>query len=387
MARRGRPTLKTILGVSIGVAALTFVAATAAAALSVYIARLVVTPTKRRPEDVQVLASTGSTITLSSTPDTRLPGTYSFWFTRGTGHAIIGEIVSSSATRVTRKLLSVSTGDLGTATRGYLSGWVYLSPADLGVPYSEESIPTLLGPAPAWLIPAAETSERWVIGVHGRGVRRQECLRAVEVARRCGYTSLLVSYRNDGDAPASGDGRYGLGDTEWNDVSSAIDFAAEHGATEIVLMGWSMGGATVLQAATRAERRYLVRGLILESPVIDWISTLNFQADLMRIPRPVGAVATQLISRPWSGRLTGQAESIDLDRLDFVARADDLAVPILLLHSADDGFVPADASRSLAAARPDIVTYDEFTIARHTKLWNYEPDRWNNDIGSWLSRL
>jgi uncharacterized protein len=62
-------------------------------------------------------------------------------------------------------------------------------------------------------------------------------------------------------------------------------------------------------------------------------------------------------------------------------------VPILLLHSADDGYVPPEASRALADARPDLVTYDEFTVARHTKLWNYDPERWNADIGSWLSRL
>jgi hypothetical protein len=41
----------------------------------------------------------------------------------------------------------------------------------------------------------------------------------------------------------------------------------------------------------------------------------------------------------------------------------------------------------LALARPDIVTFDEFTVARHAKLWNYDADRFNEDIGGWLSRL
>jgi pimeloyl-ACP methyl ester carboxylesterase len=70
-----------------------------------------------------------------------------------------------------------------------------------------------------------------------------------------------------------------------------------------------------------------------------------------------------------------------------VARAAELDVPILVLHSADDGFVPPTASRALATARPDIVSYEEFTVARHTKLWNYDPDRWNNAIAGWLKAL
>ncbi len=70
-----------------------------------------------------------------------------------------------------------------------------------------------------------------------------------------GYTSLVVSYRNDGDAPNSDDHRYALGDREWQDVSSAIEYAFEHGAERIVLLGYSMGGATVLQAADPVAAR------------------------------------------------------------------------------------------------------------------------------------
>jgi alpha-beta hydrolase superfamily lysophospholipase len=387
MVERSPSAAKIVAGTVVAVGALALLGALAVGSISVYVARKVITPSKKRVEDIRILSSTPTTITLSPTLDSLLPGTYSLWFARGSGHAKIGPIIETTPTSVTRELLVVDFGDLAASERGYLAGWVYLGPGELEVPYQSIAIDTPVGLAPAWVIPAEENSGRWVIGVHGRGVRKQECLRAVEVARRCGYTSLLVSYRNDGDAPPSGDGRYGLGDTEWHDVDSAISYAIDHGATEIVLMGWSMGGATVLQAVSRSANAGVIRGLILESPVIAWLPTLNYQAELMRVPRPVSALATGMLSATWSGRLTGQAEPISLDRLDFVARAAELAVPVLLLHSADDGFVPPDASRALAAARPDIVTYDEFTVARHTKLWNYDPERWTNDIGTWLSRL
>ncbi len=387
MVRRAPSATRIAVGTVIAAGALALLAAITVGSFSILVARKVITPSKRRIEDIRIIASTASTITLSPTLDSLLPGTYSFWFARGSGHAKIGKIIEVTPTAITRELLAVDFGDLAESERGYLAGWVYLGPGELAVPYQSVLIETPVGSAPAWVVPVVEDTGRWLIGVHGRGVRRQECLRAIEVVRRCGYNSLLVSYRNDGDAPQSDDGRYGLGSTEWNDVDAALSYAIEHGATEVVLMGWSMGGATILQVATRSANAGVIRGLILESPVVAWGPTLNYQAEMMRIPKPVSAIAAGLIGATWGGPLTGQHAPIALDQLDFVTRAGELTVPILLLHSADDGYVPPEASRALAAARPDLVTYDEFTVARHTKLWNYDPERWNNDIGSWLSRL
>ncbi|GMA92441.1 alpha/beta hydrolase family protein [Homoserinibacter gongjuensis] len=85
--------------------------------------------------------------------------------------------------------------------------------------------------------------------------------------------------------------------------------------------------------------------------------------------------------------MTGLAEPLDLERMDFVSRAAELDRPILLLHSVDDGFVPATASIALADARPDIVTFEEFTVARHTKLWNYDRTRWEDAIRNWLAAI
>jgi hypothetical protein len=57
------------------------------------------------------------------------------------------------------------------------------------------------------------------------------------------------------------------------------------------------------------------------------------------------------------------------------------------MHSDDDGYVPSTPSHALAEARPDIVTLDAFSVARHTKLWNYDAGRWNVDIAAWLATL
>jgi alpha-beta hydrolase superfamily lysophospholipase len=381
---------RVVGGIAIGVGAAVGIAALAAGALSVVVARTVIIPPSRRTEDVTILGLdlAAGTILLSSNADSRLTGEYSFWFTRDTGHARLGEIIKQDERTVLRRLIGVDFGDLTAARRGRLSGWFVLSPRDLPFPYRDVTVETPLGPAPAWLIPAeGGTGTRWVINVHGRAVRRSETLRAVAPFRDAGYTSLIASYRNDGDAPRSDDYRYALGDREWQDIEAAMQYALDHGAKELVLMGWSMGGATVLQALTRSPLGRYVTGVVLESPVVDWIATLDFQVALRRLPSIVRWGVLQLFRKPWGGLFTGLAEPLDLDRLDFVRRARELQVPILIMHSDDDGFVPSTASRALAVARPDIVTYEAFEVARHTKLWNYDRQKWEGAISSWLEKL
>ena len=364
-------------------------AATVMSTLAAVMARKVVTPSTRYDEDVRILAvdDHAHTVTLSSTGDTTLPGRYGLWFSKDTGHARIGDIVASTPSTVTRTLIDVDFGDIHSATRGRTGAWFYLGPWDLELPFENVVVQTPLGNAPAWLVPSAhaEPSGRWVIQVHGRGVRRQEALRALPVFHEAGFTSLLVSYRNDGDAPQSSDKRYGLGDVEWRDVDAALEYAAAHGATSVVLMGWSMGGAIVLQAATRSTRRELIAGIVLDSPVVNWNDVLAYQGKLLRLPSPVAVGAVHVLSQPWGGVFTGQEAPIDFRRLDFVARAGELDLPMLVMHSDDDGYVPSTASRQLAELRPDIVTFVPFTVATHTRLWNYDRDKWNEAIATWLA--
>jgi alpha-beta hydrolase superfamily lysophospholipase len=360
-----------------------------AATVATAFARGIVKPVRRRTEGIRVLGvnSAGDRITLSSTPDALLPGDYSFWFGQGSGHARIGEITGRTETAVTRELLATDFGDIRSARTGRFTGWFYLGPRELGYPYDNVSIPTPVGSAPAWLIPAESPTDRWVVHVHGRATRRPEALRGVPVFREAGFTSLVISYRNDEEAPPSADSRYALGDTEWADVEAAIAYAVESGAEHVVLMGWSMGGAVALQTALRSAHGSVIRAVALDSPVIDWVDTLQYQGDARRLPSPVKRGALGILGTRWSRILTGLDAPVDFARLNVLERAQELRVPLLLLHSDDDGFVPSSGSRELAAARPDLVTFVPFETARHTKLWNYDRDRWNGAIAEWLRSL
>jgi pimeloyl-ACP methyl ester carboxylesterase len=366
-------------------------AATAYVVAATAVAQHVVTPARRKKQDVRILsvADDLSTVTLAGGGDAlTVPGRYGLWFSQDRGYALISDILEIGEDGVvTRRLDAVVWGDIRGAKHGRLSGWYFTSPDDIGLTVHSVDIPTDGGAAPAWLFPADGSGERWAIHVHGRGARRQETLRAIPVFHEKGYTSLAVSYRNDADAPDSPDHRYGLGGTEWRDVDAAIAYALRNGARHIVLFGWSMGGAAVLQTAVRSFRGDSVRGIVLDSPVIDWIETLRFQAREMGLPRLVTQGALVLLDSGWARALVRQDAPIGLRSLDFTVRARELSVPVLLMHSDDDGYVPAGGSKRLAQLRPDIVTFERFDEGKHTKLWNIAPERWTRAIENWLDLL
>jgi alpha-beta hydrolase superfamily lysophospholipase len=394
LSRSGR-IISVGVGVTAGLGALALVGTVYAMAR---VARAVVTPATKRKQDQRVLAvdPERGEVTLMSTPDTRVPGLFGLWGVNDSAYVRVGEIVRTGDSTVTRRIEEHVFGELSPGAARW-SGWYYLGPEELGYPVRTVELDSTLGQSPAWVIPAAPADgtahdsrggdSPWVIQVHGRGAERQEALRAVPVFRESGYTSLIISYRNDGTAPESADRRYGLGGTEWLDLEAGIRYALAEGATSIVLMGWSMGGAIVLQAVTRSPSLEKVTGLVLESPVVDWIDTLEYQARILHIPGPIAQGARRMIESPWGTGITGLDAAIDLTGLDFVSRALDLSRPTLILHSDDDGYVPSTASRALAEARPDIVTLVPFSVAKHTRLWNYDRERWNEAIRSWLTRL
>ncbi|MEV7797862.1 alpha/beta fold hydrolase [Microbacterium foliorum] len=357
---------------------------TALALLVFSVARRVVIP-KKRPADVEILAvDTGAqTIELTRTRDTELPGRYGL-FTSGTyGYVKLGAVLSADSTTVRRKLLTQIEPGARVDRTAAFSGWYYSTPSELHLPWQNVLIGSPAGPCPAWLFPGE--SSTWVIQVHGRGVTRAECLRAVPVLHAAGFPNLVVSYRNDGEAPRSRGGAYALGASEWRDVDAAVSFALRHGAERVILMGWSMGGAVAMQTALNSGNRDRIAGLILESPVIDWRSVLRFQARAAGMRAPLPDLAMSALSSPFTARLSGAENAIPFDSLDMVARAEELKVPVLILHSDDDGFVPADASHALQEARPDLVTMPAFSGARHTKIWNYDQTGWSDAITGWLA--
>jgi uncharacterized protein len=372
-------------------------AAAAAAALSAagavgaatYFARKVLTPDRLKPDDTQILSIDDKSVILGLTPESGQPGRYGLWFDGGRGHARVGSVleVDQESGRVRRALEGVDTGELRVGPARWNQYYFAGNPQDaLGLTSCDVEIAAEIGMLAAWQVPAAgSVADRWAILVHGRGAPREECLRAVPVLHELGFTALIPLYRNDIGAPSSSDGRYSLGLSEWRDLEAALLHAVDAGAQEIVLFGWSMGGAIVLQTLDRSWLSDRVKAVVLDAPVIDWADVLRHHGALNKIPGPIGSLSRSLIGHPWARRLVGVHEPIDVALTNWEHRADELKHRTLLIHSLDDEFVPAGPSVSLAAKRPDLVRLETWREARHTKEWNVDPERWNAVVSDFLT--
>ncbi|MET3161860.1 UNVERIFIED_ORG: pimeloyl-ACP methyl ester carboxylesterase [Arthrobacter sp. UYEF10] len=370
------------------------IAGAAAFLVAAYFAREVVVPKRQRREGLEIRrvvhgADETLMVELPASAWTTAPGRYSIWFSNGTGHACIGEIVSTdaSAGTVTRLVERVDSGDLQTAKTGIWSGYVYPAPEPLGLPYSDVQIPVENGMAPAWKFTptqASGDSSTWAIHIHGLGGSKAGALRGVPVANRLGYTSLVVSLRNDRDAPASTDGRYHLGQSEWRDVEAAVSYAVGQGARQIVLFGWSLGASIALQLAASSEFRGHISGLVLNAPVIDWRSTLVANARSRMLPGWVARLGLQMLGSSGMRWTTGLDAPLSFHTLDFLARADELRVPILVIHNEGDQSTPFAISREFVTRCPELATLLTFPSAEHTQEWNSDPEGWDAAVENWL---
>ena len=245
-----------------------------------------------------------------------MPGRYGFWFDRDSGHARLGDVVDEDDRFVRRATRLASTSAASSAPTAAASAagttWARGSSA---YPYENVVVETAARPGPAWLVPGRRRRRRrWVIQVHGRGATRRGPARG-PIFHDAGWNTLLVSYRNDGEAPESEDRRYGLGATEWPTSMAAVAVrASDRGAERIVLMGWSMGGAIVLQAVLRSAASATARRASSSSRRSSTgCDILGFQGAGARLPSGLGDGVVRLLGGPWSGGLTGLAAPITFD--------------------------------------------------------------------------
>jgi alpha-beta hydrolase superfamily lysophospholipase len=296
-----------------------------------------------------------------------------------------GSPVDTGMAPVRRPLLALTGPIPPPGTPVAMDAGPYDLPSDLGLAAKTVWVPTPLGDCPAWLVPA--TGSTWVVAVHGRGADRRECLRVLPVLHRLGHPVLAISYRNDGDAPASPDGYYHLGDTEWLDLAAAVAYARRHGADELVLYGWSMGAAITAAYLDRAPAVSAewsadvaaVRAVVWDSPLLDWYATLRQQASLRRLPPGLTSLAT-LVTRWRIG--------IDFERFNLVRRPPLVRPPTLVFHGDSDTMVPVGPSRALAAAAERLrwrLRYMEVAGAEHTAPWNVDPAGYESAVADFLT--
>ncbi len=375
---------------SIALAGVMAAAASLSLGLGLVIARRLTAPPSPRRFDLSIrgVEQDGDrhTIILDRTDQTASSGVFTLLFRGGGWLQLSGEVLDRGPGRVGRIVTGIAPGFRpSTKERGSWSGIYFMTPADAGLTAHDVSISTPFGLAPAWRVDSnGDQPTIWAIHIHGLGSPRAGTLRGVQVTTEQGYTSLVVSYRNDGEGPRNGTGRSMLGATEVDDVDAAIQYAIDHDAQQIVLFGWSMGGQVALQVATRPQYQHFISALVLESPVLDWVATIKANCARAGLPAAAGLLALPWLTSPFLARAIGLPADIPFSDLDWIARLQELSVPTLILHGKDDGSAPAAVCRKLATLRPDLIQLELFD-AEHTMTWNSDQERWRSTVAAWLT--
>jgi uncharacterized protein len=307
------------------------------------------------------------------------PGTYGL---AGDGsHAVVGPVLGSathSVDTVVRRLERVTHGTLSPGDGVWLTPNLHIGDpsAALGLDHADIDIPGELGALPAWFVPGAR--DTWVIAVHGLGTTREHAMNLMEFLSGRHFPVLALAYRGDLGAPRSTDGLNHLGETEWRDLDAAMRYAVRYGAKRLVLLGWSTGATMALRAAAHSGLRDRVSGLVLDSPVLSWETTLRALASARRTP----GVLLPLAVRAAQGR-TG----LHGDRVTEAAHPDPLTVPTLVFHGPDDTVAPWTPSRRLAAASPGLVALHTVQHAPHGCMWNADPKAYEEALRRFLTPL
>ncbi|NVI88807.1 S9 family peptidase [Actinomadura sp. BRA 177] len=323
-----------------------------------------------------IVDAADGTVTLPREPVTERPGTWALVWKDG--RALLGPIVGGDSRHVVRKVSSVISGSLKKGAPAAIDHWMYDGDPKkaLGLPFEDVTYPSRVGPMPAWLIPGSSYKGTWVIAVHGRNADKAETFRIMRAVHEMGLPVMSIAYRNDVGAPSSGDRKNHLGDTEWQDVISAMGYARAHGATGVVLHGWSMGGAMAMTALRKDPS--FVRGIVLDSPVLDWSATLDKQGDARNLPGFMTDVAKQVLE--W--RI-----GIDLTDYDQRRYAPRLRTPVLLFTTQDDATVANGPAYTFARTAPLGMVTHISTPGDHTESWNVDPAAYERALKSFLKRV
>jgi len=220
------------------------------------------------------------------------------------------------------------------------------TPVDEGLNFQEVGFESTDGLAlKGWWVPG-DGSSRVVVLVHGLEGNKagEQVLRTASVYSGAGYGVLMFDLRGHGESEGE---RTSLGYQEVRDVRGALSWLEEeHGfePNEVVLHGWSMGGATVLRAAPRTG----VAAVVEESGYADLQLLLRD-----RLPESSGLPSffnpgIFLMAKlfldfdPWAVRPSEDA-----------AKLAEEGVPLLIIHSTGDEVVPFEHAEMLAASYPD----------------------------------
>lgn len=247
-------------------------------------------------------------------------------------------------------------------------------PRSVGLQFTDILIAGPLGDYPVWWVEGS--SDQWVILVHGTDADRREALRILPAIADTGAHALVVTYRNGGEAPGDGVGRFRLGRTEWADLRAATMFARAEGARGIVLYGFGAGAQVVGQYLIARGPDENVAAVVLDAPMLDAGNAVTVMAQPAKVPGVIVA---------WSQALATFRFGTDWSAANLTMRTDEFDMPLLVFHGdADDVYPLSDSESVVGAVGGSLVVVPG---AGHGEAWNRDPVGYERAVVSLLVGL
>lgn len=258
------------------------------------------------------------------------------------------------------------------------------SPEEYGLAYEPVVFPSRIDGLlmDGWLLPAAGSTKRPVVMVHGRGSDRQREAggRILEIARtlvRDGRTVLMFDLRGSGRSAGE---HFTLGAEEVRDVGGAVDFLEERGLAPegVSLLGFSMGASTSMLLAASEPR---VSAVAEDSGYAELGDVLEDQ-----VPKASGLPGFFTPGVVLGARLLIGVDAYTVRPVESVRLLAARGVPLLVIHGEADTTVPVTHGHRLASAYgPEVESYF-VPGAEHVLAYQTDPAVYLSRLLAFLNR-
>lgn len=252
----------------------------------------------------------------------------------------------------------------------------WATPASVGLGYEHAEVSSTDGiRLRSWWVPAGDSSMAVVLVPGWGGYKFEDhLLQTLLVYHDAGYGVLMLDLRAQGESKGR---RRTLGYREVRDVRGALAWLRSRGYApgETVLHGWSMGGATVLRAAPGSG----VAAVVEEAGYGDLPLLLRRKLpEFVRFGRLLEPAILLL------GKLYPDFDYQGVMPKKEAALLSEGGVPLLIIHSIDDGVVPYEQAKLLAAAYPEAKVW---TLESHGHVEAYEHPEYAQRLQGFLSSI
>jgi uncharacterized protein len=250
------------------------------------------------------------------------------------------------------------------------------TPAEEGLDYQTVAVQSSDGlHLEGWWVPKSGSSQAVILVPGYRGDKAQPyILRTASIYAEAGYSVLMLDTRAQGRSEGK---HITLGNQEIRDLQGALAWLKERGfeSREVVLHGWSMGGATVVRFAPKVG----VAAVVEDSGYADLPLLLRRVLPKASGLPPFFNPGTMLAAKlflgldPWAVRPEEEAHQLSEE-----------GVPLLIIHSTTDRTVPYEHAKLFKKAYPSA---ELWTIQGYDHAEAYTNPRYREKLLSFLRQV